>query len=122
MVPRYRASPSASGDDGKQTADWPGSVRSSQTSVDARCCAFDVCAVVSVGGLTTASAAVENTVASASSRAVDTSVPSGMRTTRSAGEDSQNVRFARATLGGNGSMPTRLRKCTYMRSGTWLTR
>ena len=43
---------------------------------------------------------------------VITWVPAGTTTGCSSTAESQNVRSVRATDGGNGSMPTMLRKCT----------
>ncbi len=79
--------------------------------------------VASSGGEMTRSDTVVNTTGAWSvSPAVATAIPAGTTTSWSSAADSQKVRSHRATPGGNGSMPTRLRKWTYMRSGTWLSR
>ena len=80
--------------------------------------AVPVSAVCSTGGEITNSVLVVKTTGSrpadpaVAPSAVVTWVPAGTATGCSSGADSQNVRSACATDGGNGSMPTMFRKCT----------
>src|SRR5690606_3842304 len=118
---RYSASPSMSASLKHRTS-APGTCSDSQTSTVCSLSAARVCAATSSGGSATASTEVVNTTESSPAPAgVATWVPAGTTIVRVAGAESQNVTSVRATLGGNGSTPTRLRKCTYSRSGTWLT-
>ena len=66
------------------------------------------------------SVSVENTTPSSPS--VVTSVPAGTTTASSGTADSQKVMRAMAAEAANGLTPTRLRKSTYIRSGTWFRR
>ena len=110
--PRLKVSPGLRSGEAKQATPAWLNRSSSHTSSVRRPPSLTVIAASSRGGAIARSSVVLKTTGDSSMPAVvvATSVPRGTTTTESSAEESQNVRSARATEGGNGSMPTMLRK------------
>src|SRR5690606_8638132 len=107
----------------KHTTAEPGKRRSSVTSVIRSPLASVVAAALNSGCAIVRSFTVVNTTgASPASALVATCMPAGTVTSSGCTADSQNVTGVIATDGGNGSMPSRFKKCVNSLSGTWLSR